>query len=353
MQASRTLGGSRAVHRLARFASGLCAFALAPACHAQDAEGAFAVHGYGQASALKSVSAPGGKFQLDYDLSVLGVWRVRPDFRAWVQLARYRELNSTRLEWAFLDWDVSGSTTLRLGQTRVPMGLVNEARDVQTLRNSVSKPLLYDGAHGLVDEALRGVVVEHRHESADTGNLVAETYASGATIRDESSAVAARLVGGRVQWTPSSSWNIAASAYAGRQAAQAEEAAGWRSRRALVLSAKLHAMDWDLSAELGAGRSGEGTLRVGYLQGERDISPQHAVFARVESSDRQAAAGDARETAEQRTRLAAGVAWKPSPRWGCRLEAGSNRASPTIPHPPATAPRTRWNDLAVGVNFYL
>jgi len=353
MQASRSLSRPRAEHRLARFASALCAFALAPACCAQDAERAFDVHGYGQASELKSVSAPGGGFEFDYDLSVLGVWRVRPDFRAWVQLARYRELNGTRLEWAFLDWDVSASTTLRLGQARVPMGLINEARDVQTLRNSVSKPLLYDGEHGLVDEALRGVVLEHRRESADTGNLIAEAYAAGATIRDESSAVSARVVGGRVQWTPSSSWNIAASAYVGRQAPHADEAPGWSSRRALVLSTKLHAMDWDLSAEAGAGRSSEGTLRVGYLQGDREISPQHAVFARVESSDRQAAAGDARETAERRTRLAAGVAWKPSPRWGCRLEAGSNRASPTIPNPPATAPRTRWNDVAVGVNFYL
>lgn len=342
----------RTAQHVPRLAAAIAALALGPLCHAQDAERAFDLHGYGQASEVKNASAPGGAFELDYNASLLGVWRIRPDFRAWVQFAHYRESHQTRLEWAFLDWDVSAATTLRLGQSRVPMGLVNEARDVQTLRNSVSNPLLYGGGHGLIDEALRGAVVEHRSESVHTGGLVAEYYIAAATIRDESSAVPARIAGGRLQWTPpSSSWNFAASAYAGRQAPESAAQTGWSARRALVLSAKVHTVGWDFTGEFGAGRSDEGTLRVGYVQAERDISAQHAVFARAESSSRRRA--DVDDATERRDRLAAGLAWKPSPRWGCRIEAGTNHASPTATQPAATTPRTSWNDVAVSVNFYL
>ena len=331
---------SRPASHLASLAAAFVAVSLGTVCHAQDAERTVDLHAYGQVSEVRNLSAPGGGFELDYNVAALGVWRIRPDVRAWLQLARYRELNETRVEWAFLDWDVSASTTLRLGQSRVPMGLVNEARDVQTLRNSLTKPFLYDGEHGLVDEALRGVIAEHRRESVEHGGLVVEGYATGATIRDESSAIPARLLGGRVQWTPpSSSWTLSASAYAGRQAPEDADESGWSSRHALVVSAKVRAMGWDLTGEIGTGRSGEGTIRVGYLQGDRDLSGQHTLFMRAESSRRQ----PADEGPEWRDRLSAGLAWKPSPHWGCRIELGANRASPTAPTPPATTPRTRWN----------
>jgi len=352
MQASCKVGRPRTSRRLAALATAIAGFALAPACHAQDGEGAFELHGYGQVSEVRNESAPGGRFEFDYDLSVLGVWRMQSDLRAWAQVARYKE-SKTRLEWAFLDWDVSAATTVRLGQARVPMGLVNEARDVQTLRNSIGMPMLYDEEHGLVDEALRGVIIEHRRESPQTGGLVAETYVAGSMVCDEhSNGVSARIVGGRVQWTPPSSpWTFAASAYGGRQASSEPDAApGRRARHALVISAKVHAMDWDFSGELGTGRTGEGKLRVGYLQADREIAPQSAFFARAESSHRH---GSGDEASEWRDRLAMGLAWKPSPHWGFRIEAGTNRASPTQSSPPAASPRTQWNDVAASFNFYL
>ena len=132
MKASRYPRCPRTAHRFAVLAAG-AAFAWAPACHAQDGERTFDLHGYGQISEVRNESAPGGKFEFDYDLSALGVWRMRPDLRAWLQVARYKEAG-TRLEWAFLDWDVSATTTMRLGQTRVPMGLVNEAREAIAAR---------------------------------------------------------------------------------------------------------------------------------------------------------------------------------------------------------------------------
>jgi len=345
-----------ALHRLAVLTTAVAALALGSACHAQEAEQTaertFDLHGYGQVSEVKNESAPGGSVGFDYDLSVLGVWRMRPDLRAWVQIARYKE-SSTRLEWAFLDWDVSSATTVRLGQARVPMGLVNEARDVQTLRNSNSIPMLYDEDHGLVDEALRGVIVEHRRESSTTGGLVAEAYAAGSMVSDETSnGVSARIVGARLQWTPpSSDWTFAASAYGGRQASlEPDVAPGRHARYALVLSAKLHAMSWDFSGELGTGRTGEGKVRVGYLQADREVAPQSAFFVRAESAHRRSLDDDG---SGWRSRLATGMAWKPSPHWGLRVEAGTNRASPTESSSLGSPARTQWNDVAVSFNFYL
>ncbi len=352
MKTLRQPGCPRAPRRLAVLASAVAALALGSACHAQEAERAFDLHGYGQVSEVRNGSAPGGRFEFDYDLSVLGVWRMRPDLRAWVQLARYRD-SGTRLEWAFLDWDVSSATTVRLGQARVPMGLVNEARDVQTLRNSISIPMLYDEEHGLVDEAMRGVIVEHRRESSTSGGLVAETYVAGSMVSDETSnGVSARIVGGRLQWTPpSSDWTFAASAYGGRQASSdADAAPGRHARHALVLSAKVHAVNWDFSGEIGTGRTGEGKVRVGYLQADREIAPQSAFFVRAESSHRRSLDDDG---SEWRRRLAMGLAWKPSPHWGLRVEAGTNRASPTESSLPTAPPRAQWNDVAVSFNFYL
>jgi hypothetical protein len=352
MQTHRRRGCTSARHRLAVLATAVAALALGSACRAQDAERTFDLHGYGQVSEVRNESAPGGSFRFDYDLSVLGVWRMRPDLRAWLQIARYRE-SSTRLEWAFLDWDVSSATTVRLGQARVPMGLVNEARDVQTLRNSISIPMLYDDDHGLVDEALRGVVVEHRHQSSTTGGLVAETYAAGSMVSDETSnGVSARIVGARLQWTPpSSDWTFAASGHGGRQASSESDAApGRQARHALVLSAKLHAVSWDFSGEIGAGRSGGGKVRVGYVQADREIASQSAFFVRAESACRRSLDDD---ESQWRRRLAIGMAWKPSPRWGLRLEAGTNRASQTESSSPAALPRMQWNDVAVSFNFYL
>jgi hypothetical protein len=239
---------------------------------------------------------------------------------------------------------------MRLGQTRMPMGLINEARDVQTLRNSISMPMLYDEEHGLVAEALRGVVVEHRRESAQAGGLIAEGYAAGSMVPDEhSNGVSARIAGGRLQWTPplSTPWTFALSAYGGSQASSEPDAAPGRSpRHALVLSAKVHAMDWDFSGEIGTGRTGEGRARVGYLQADREMASQSAFFARVESSRLRAVDDD--DASERRSRLAIGLAWKPSPHWGFRIEAGTNRHSSET-----TPPRTQWNDVAVSFNFYL
>lgn len=344
---------TRRVHRSFAPAAVLAALALASvACCAQGGERTFDLHGYGQFAQIKNESAPGGSFELDYSLSALGVWRMRPDMRAWLQLARYKEAGN-RLEWAFLDWDVSGTTTARLGQMRVPMGLINEARDVQTLRNAITMPMLYDEKHGLVDEAMRGVLVEHRREALDAGALIAETYAAGSMVSNEhSSGASARIVGGRLQWTPpSSAWGFALSGYAGRQASSELGAApGHSARHALVLSAKRRVMDWDVGAEVGAGRTGEGRVRVGYLQADRELGSQAAFFARAESTHRRAEEEDA---AEWHNRFVLGLAWKPSARWGFRFEAAANRASSTEPASSAAPLRSRWNDVGVSFNFYL
>ncbi len=45
---------------------------------------------------------------------------MQPDWKAWLQLAHYSETHATRVEWAFVDWAVSGSTSVRTGQTRLP-----------------------------------------------------------------------------------------------------------------------------------------------------------------------------------------------------------------------------------------
>jgi hypothetical protein len=325
----------------------LTVFGPLPICHADESEPAIDFHGYGQLSESKNASAPDDGVETGYELSLLAIWRIRPDWKAWLQLAHYSETHATRVEWAFVDWAVSGSTSVRAGQTRLPMGMINEARDVQALRNSASLPLLYEGDHALIDEAIRGVIVEQRKAIAQAGEIVAEYYAAGAVIADQASAQSARIVGGRVQWmSPFPGWDFAASAYAGR-AAPSTASGTWSDRHAVVLSAKWHATaQWDLTGEYGSGRLDGTGMRAGYLQLDHPLAANWALFMRAESSRRQV---DIDGTTDVHERYSGGLAWKLSPHWGARLEAGRNRPS-TSGGSAAAAPA--WNDATLSVNYY-
>jgi hypothetical protein len=316
-------------------------------CHAQDSESPFDLHAYGQISELKNAEVPVAGWENDYDVSLLGVWRMHPDFKAWLQIAHYSEMRRTRVEWAFLDWTLSGSTTLRLGQARLPMGMLNESRDVQALRNSIGLPLMYGHERPLVDEAFRGAVLEQRSGSSNGGELITEYYASGAMIADEGQGIGSRIVGGRVHWTPpSSAWSFAASAYAGQQSMADADARAWRARSAAVGSAKWHAPEWDVIGEIGVGRFGANSNRAGYLQCDHLLAPQWAMFVRADFMRQHDAAEG---PPSRRERLSTGLAWRPSLNWGLRFEAGSNHAPTATPL--STAARPSWNDFALSVNF--
>jgi hypothetical protein len=319
----------------------LCLLAASLPCAAQpDADPAppLELHGYGKLSLRQHADAPDDVREFDGDVSLLGVWRAHERVRLWMQLSYYKELGHARVEWSFVDWDAAADLTLRAGRVRLPMGLYNEARDVQSLRNAATVPLMYEGSTALVDEVMRGVVVEHRCAQG----LVAEVYAANGMVADEGGARSAGIAGLRLQWSPpGADQALSLSALSGRQA-PAEGLSQWRSKQVFTAGAKQRLGAWEASGEVGAGRADGFALRSAYVQADLDLGAAHAVFARADLARRM---GEDRAASLVRSRLAGGWAWKPDPGWGLRAEVGVGRGGP----PDA---QRRWSDFMLSLNFY-
>ena len=307
------------------------------ACRAQDSESSFDFHGYGQLSRLHDADGPDSGNEWDYDVAALTVWHVRPDLHLWGQVSRYRYRKRTQIEWAFIDWDATSADSLRLGQARVPAGLLNEPRDVQALRNSASVPMMYEGSGSLVDEVMRGAIWEHR----TSGRITMESWIGGTLTADESQPQSARVAGARVQWTSEAAdWTLTASGYTGDAAGGALP--GRPPRHLWMVGGRHEAGPWALSFELARSAASGALSTSAYAQADFALADAHAFFVRADDLAHGQQPGI---SATGRTRLAGGYAWKVGPQWGWRLEAGTNRGRGTS--------HDAWNDVVASIDFYL
>lgn len=314
-----------------RLAAIVAALAVGMSAAAQDltADG-FDLHGYGHVEALHRGGTDGGS-EVEHDVSLLGHWRLNQRGSVWLQLAHLSETRRVRVDWGFLDWELTPTVTLRAGQVRLPLGLYNETRDVQALRPSASLPLLYDEDLRLADESLRGLSFEQRGDAL-SGEFSMEAYAALAMVPDADKAARSRVLGGRLTWNhPSTGVTLNLSGYAGRTSSSAETGdadgepahAGWQRKRGLVVSGRLDRGSWTFDAEAGLARLGDVRLSTAYGQASRRLSDQWAMFVRAERMQLRPEGAEALRL----DRLSAGLAWSPSPRWGLRLEASRERGA--------------------------
>lgn len=340
-------------------AAGMAAAALAGPAGAQEPTSGLELHGhgYGHAAAETNAEGPADGTRAAHDLSLLGSVGLGGRYRLWAQIAHTSELQRLRLDWAFLDVDLTPQLTLHLGQARVPLGLINETRDAQALRPSASLPLLYSDELSLADEALRGGVLDWRAPGGSFGELTFEGWLARNIVPDAGAARRARVAGARLSWdTPLPGLGFKLSGYRGRVAnvdddedddddgAPAVPAAfrpAYESKRSFVASVSYDTGAWKLTAEAGRSRVGERSAKAGYLEVQwRPLDRWHG-FARLEGAHR---ANDDSGAAATHRRAAAGLAWMAHEHWGVRLELGHNRET-------GRPGRGRWNDALLSVNF--
>lgn len=169
--------------------------------------------------------------------------------KVWMHLHNTAE--RTRMDWAYVDRQVSANLALRAGQIKMPVGLYNEIRDIKYLQLSTLIPALYQEATRITDEAYRGIGLTYNHD-VGAGGLSWDGYVGQVVDLEIVSGTAAnekmrRLVGGRVTYsTPVDGLRFMASAYDGK----VEKTGGIEgSRRTWVLSADYKANNFDLKAE--------------------------------------------------------------------------------------------------------
>jgi hypothetical protein len=325
------------------------AFLATPACGVEITD-RLDLYGYGHLQAQRNVERSDAGGEVAHDVSLLGSLKVADGYRLWAQVAHTSELHRLRLDWAFLDIEVTPRLTAHLGQARAPLGLLNDTRDAQALRATASLPLLYGDDLGLVDESLRGGVADWRAPPTGYGEFTVEGWLAASIVPDAGDARDARLVGWRLSWSsPLPGLTLKLSGYSGRVRAgdgaadedDAPRAADYESKRSYIVSAQYEAAAWIFSAEAGRTRFGDRRAGAAYVAAEWRASAQWRGFARVEAAHRNNP--DDGESITRR-RGAVGLAWLPHEHWGARFEIGRNRES-GAPGPGS------WNDARLSANF--
>jgi predicted porin len=237
-----------------RLAKSICMAFLAvgvqSAAQAVDV-GGVEIHGYGnqnymQTNDNKYLSADKDGTWDNIALALVFAAKIDDKSKVWAQL--HSNSTRTRLDWAFVDYQVNNNLVARVGQIKTPLGLYNEIRDVQFLQVAALLPALYQDAPEIAHEAFRGVSIVYDHDFGG-GGLSLDAYLGAVADPDAPATLKnRRLLGGRVTYkTPVDGLKFMASAYNNKQEDTAE--AKKATKKAWVLSADYANNNWDLKAE--------------------------------------------------------------------------------------------------------
>ncbi|MEK6726050.1 MAG: porin [Deltaproteobacteria bacterium] len=227
------------------------AVGIQSAAHAVDVEDRVEIHGYGHQGYLQTTdntylnTDTNGTW--DYNaLALLFTAKIDDKSKIWMQL--YGNSEKMRLDWVFIDYQLTGNLTGRAGQIKMPLGLYNEIRDIKFLQLSMLQPMLYQEAAEIAHEAYSGVSIVYNRDFGG-GNLSWDAYLGQGVDFEASATLKNRsLVGGRVTYkTPVDGLRFMASAYNNKKenTALAEKGA----LKTWVLSADYTNNNWDIKAE--------------------------------------------------------------------------------------------------------
>lgn len=267
--------GRRRPARVGTGLVGVLGYVLANSVHAVELSDRLTLHGFGQAGYVWTSdnryhdAAPGEADRYD-ELALLLTARVNERSNAWVLVHNMHD--EVRVDWAFVDYQVARGPTLRLGQIKLPMGIYNETRDMAYTRPSSLKPLLYEEASEILDEAYRGIGAVY-DQDVGGGRLSWDVFAGRLVESGLGEHRYRDLVGGRVTYhLPAEGWRAMVSA--NRTGAENVESGASGHYTTWVGSIDYAQDAWDLKAEYGT-KSGFGLRgdswygQAAYTFGER------------------------------------------------------------------------------------
>lgn len=326
------------------------------AAHAVDLGDRVEIHGYGHQGYLR----PNDNTYLgadtngtwDYNaLALLFTAKIDDKSKVWMQL--YGTSANMRLDWAFVDYQLTGNLTGRAGQIKAPIGLYNEIRDIKFLQLSTLQPILYQEAGEMAYEAYRGVAVVYNHDIGG-GSLAWDAYL-GQEVAFETSATLKnrRLIGGRVTYkTPVDGLKFMVSAYNDKKENIATVEKG--AVKTWILSTDYTANNWDIKAEYANKDNGlENTkAKTYYLQAGYTFAEKWTPFVRYDyiTTD----VSQKTDPAYYQKSKVLGLNYKINDNIAVRLENHWNNgyALPVASTEVAAgAGKTDWNMFAASVNF--
>lgn len=241
------------------------------------------LHGFGQTGYVRTnANRYHGASLHDADqydeLALLLVANLSERSNAWI-LAH--DVNgNVEVDWAFVDYQIPRGPTLRLGQIKLPMGIYNETRDMAYTRPSSLKPLLYEEAAEIIDEAYRGIGAVYEHD-VGAGRLSWDAYAGQLEESGLGEHRYRDLLGGRVTYqTPMDGLRAMVSV---NRTAALQVASGRSGAFATWTGSVDYSRDrFDLKAEYGT-KTGFGTTGVAwYGQAAYTIAQRWTPFVRFD-----------------------------------------------------------------------
>lgn len=333
------------------------AVGVQPAAHAVDVGDRLEIHGYGYQGYLQSQDNTylnaDSKGTWDYNaLSLVFTAKIDDKSKVWAQLHSSSE--ATRLDWAYVDYQLTSNLTGRAGQIKMPVGLYNEIRDIKFLHLSTLEPLLYQGASEIVEEAFRGISGVYQHNLGG-GNLSWDAYL-GQIVEDregDSSFKPKRLVGGRLTYkTPVEGLKFMGSAYNSTTEDAAQVPVSEGDKKVWVLSADYAKNNFDVKAEYAKMKFFNEESKAYYVQAGYTFAEKWTPFARYDYITTDVAQKN--DPAHYQKATVLGLNYKINDSIAVRLENHWNKgyalpvASGEIA---AGAGKKDWNMLAASISF--
>jgi hypothetical protein len=259
----------------------VCAACAATPALAVDFGDRVAAHGYGHTS---YVNTDGEESWDDGLVSLLFVGSLNDRSKAWVQLHSTTDI--THLDWAFVDYRVTASLTVRGGQIKLPVGLYNEIIDGRFLHQSTLVPLLYQEGPGFTDENYRGGSATWS-EAVGTGGVSLTTYYGEVARAPDTpdTTTFGRLAGVNLIYsTPLPGLKIGYSGFRSKleEADLNVAAVGEDTKAVNVISLDYVKGSWDAKAEYGTLSFASQRADTGYVQLARTFAQRWTPFVRYD-----------------------------------------------------------------------
>ena len=261
------------------------AVGLQSAAHAEDTEDRLAIHGYGHQGYLQTKEnnylAADNKGTWDFNsLSIVITAKVDDKTKIWMQLHSTSE--KTRLDWSYVDYQLTNNLNGRAGQIKMPVGLYNEIRDIKFLQLSTLQPMLYQEASKMIQESFKGLSAIY-----NVDGLTLDAYAGQVTEWKENNDPghkAKRLTGGRVTYkTPVEGLRFMASAYNSAIDDTAATPVANGNRLVWILSTDYANNNFDVKAEYAKMKFFNEESETYYLQAGYTYAEKWTPFVRYDS----------------------------------------------------------------------
>jgi len=326
------------------------------AAYAEDTSDRIEIHGYGHQGYFQTNDniylKADKKGSWDYnDLALLFAAKIDDKSKIWILF----DGNSSgmRLDWAFVDYQLTTNLIGRAGEIKTPIGLYNEIRDIKFLQLSTIPPMLYQEAVDIADEAYNGAAVAYTHDLG-SGSLTWDAYLGQEVDFEHSTTIKNRsLTGGRVTYkTPVDGLKFMASAYRNKKETISTAVAG--TLKAVILSADYSSNNWDVKSEYADQHNGLDSkkVRTYYAQAGYTFAEKWTPFVRYDylTSD----VSQKSNPAYYQKSKVLGLSYKINNSIAVRMENHWNNgyalpvASTEIT---AGSGKTDWNMFAASINF--